>query len=133
MELMITVTIIGVLATIAIPKISGMIRKAQEGATIGRLASIRSAIGIYLADFDGVYPSDVTSLTVNGKYLKEIEATKLSPHHPKSASIINVASDSAFTDVGGYAYLNVSTDSNYGTLFVNCTHTDTKGSVWTTY
>jgi hypothetical protein len=37
------------------------------------------------------------------------------------------------TDGGGWAYNNVTTDSNLGNMVINCTHTDTKGSIWTGY
>ena len=39
----------------------------------------------------------------------------------------------AANDAGGWQYNNVSTDPDFGTLWVNCTHTDTKGSAWTSY
>ncbi len=130
---MMVVTIIGILATIAIPKITGAIRKANEGATIGRLLSIRSAIGIYSAEYGGVFPSNVSVLTLNNKYLKEIQSTKLSPYHQNNSAVLDLATTSGFDDASGYAYVNVATDPNFGTLFINCTHTDTKGSVWTTY
>ena len=45
-ELMIVVAIIGILAAIAIPKFSNLIRKSQEGAGKGNLGSIRSALSI---------------------------------------------------------------------------------------
>ncbi|MBI3552599.1 MAG: hypothetical protein HY077_18075, partial [Elusimicrobia bacterium] len=36
-------------------------------------------------------------------------------------------------DGAGWVYNNTITDPNLGTLWVNCTHTDTKGTTWTTY
>ena len=56
-ELMIVISILGVLATIAIPKFANLIRKSREGATKGNLGSIRSAITIYYANNEGVFPT----------------------------------------------------------------------------
>jgi len=37
------------------------------------------------------------------------------------------------SDFGGWIYDDVASDGNYGKVFVNCTHTETKGTVWTAY
>lgn len=50
--------------------------------------------------------------------------------HPESAA---VALGAAADDAGGWVYNNVGADARYGSVVVNCTHTDTKGSVWTEY
>jgi len=131
-ELMIVVAIIGILAAIAIPKFAELIRKSSEGASKGNLGSLRSALSIYYGDMEGVYPVTVASLTSNGKYLSAIPAAKAPNYHPDSA----VATAGLMTSVdgaGGWWYDNALTDPNAGTVMVNCTHTDTKGSVWTTY
>ena len=36
-------------------------------------------------------------------------------------------------DAGGLVYNIVAGDSNIGNMEINCTHTDTKGSSWTSY
>jgi prepilin-type N-terminal cleavage/methylation domain-containing protein len=54
-ELMIVVAIIGILASIAIPKFADLIRKSKEGATKGNLGSLRSALSIYYGDMEGTY------------------------------------------------------------------------------
>ena len=55
-ELMLVVAIIGLLAAIAIPKFADMIDRAKEAAIMGKLGSVRSAIGIYYSNNEGVYP-----------------------------------------------------------------------------
>ena len=130
-ELMIVVAIIGILAAIAIPKFAELIRKSNEGASKGNLGSIRSALSIYYGDMEGVYPDDPNSLTTNGKYLAAIPKSKAPNYHPDSSMFTN--GDGSPTDSGGWNYNNVVGDANFGTVFVNCTDTDTKGSVWTSY
>ncbi len=129
-ELMIVVAIIGILAAIAIPKFADLIRKSNEGATKGNLGAIRSALSIYYGDLEGQYPLNVDDLTQGGKYLSKIPKAKSPPYHPDVATFEN---SSAPGDLGGWLYSNVMTDANFGTLWVNCTHTDSKGKVWTVY
>ena len=130
-ELMIVVAIIGILAAIAIPKFASLIRKSSEGASKGNLGSIRSALSIYYGDMEGQYPNNLAALTVAGKYLSAVPPSKAPNYHPDSSTVREGASTA--NDGGGWNYDNLAADSNLGTLFVNCTHTDTKGSVWTTY
>ena len=132
-ELMIVVAIIGILAAIAIPKFAELIRKSNEGASKGNLGSIRSALSIYYGDMEGVYPTDVVALTQNGKYMTAIPKAKTPNFHPDSASVNQAATPVDDTKNGGWAYDNSNTDPNFGSLWVNCTHTDTKGSIWTGY
>ena len=129
-ELMIVVAIIGMLAAIAIPKFASLIRKSNEGASKGNLGSIRGALSIYYGDLEGQYPDDMASLTVSGKYLSSIPNAKSPNYHTDTSTTVNSATAS---DAGGWVYNNVQGNANLGTLWVNCTHTDTKGSVWTSY
>ena len=131
-ELMIVVAIIGILAAIAIPKFAELIRKSNEGATKGNLGAIRSALSIYYGDMEGYYPLNMASITTGGKYMSSIPKSKTPNYHPDTSATTNaslVGDDAA----GGWRYNNVTGDANYGTLWVNCTHTDTKNSAWTTY
>ncbi|HXT02418.1 MAG TPA: type II secretion system protein [Elusimicrobiota bacterium] len=134
-ELMIVVAIIGILAAIAVPKFADLIRKSTEGASKGNLGSIRSALSIYYGDMEGAYPSSITGLTVGGKYLSALPLAKTPNYHQDSGAETDgvLVVGSAITDAGGWSYNNVAGDSNVGSLAVNCTHTDTKGSVWTAY
>jgi len=59
---------------------------------------------------------------------------KTPSYHPDSsveadAVVATVSAD----DLGGWGYDNVTTDANIGNMLITCTHTDTKGTVWTTY
>ena len=136
-EMMIVVAIISILAAIAIPKFADLLRKSNEGATKGNLGYLRSALGIYYGDMEGYYPTQMLILTVNAKYMSgSIPVAKVPNYHADT----NSESDGTMAgfgvsvnDVGGWSYNNVSLDQNFGSLFVNCTHTDTKGTIWTSY
>jgi len=129
-ELMIVVAIIGILAAIAIPKFADLIRESKEGATKGNLGSIRSAMSIYYGDQQGVYPPEIYALTANGKYLSAIPSAQTPSYHATSSSEVD---GTAVTDTGMWFFDNVTTDPNYGTVLVDCTHTDSVGNDWNTY
>jgi prepilin-type N-terminal cleavage/methylation domain-containing protein len=131
-ELMIVVAIIGILAAIAIPKFAALIRKSGEGASKGNLGSIRSSLSIYYGDMEGQYPNKLVALTMNSKYLGTIPVAKTPSYHADSSTEVD-ATGVTTTDAGDWIFNNVTTDPNVGQLNVNCTNTDTKGSVWSSY
>ena len=133
-ELMIVVAIIGILAAIAIPKFAELIRKSGEGASKGNLGSIRSALSIYYGDMEGQYPTQIAGLTVAGKYLAVVPNAKTPNYHADTSGEVDgtLAVDDA-VNTGQWAYDNIIGDTNMGNMLVGCTHTDTKGTIWTTY
>ncbi len=132
-ELMIVVAIIGILAAIAIPKFAELIRKSSEGASRGNLGAIRSAMSIYYGDMEGQYPSDSAALTLSGKYMTSIPVSKTPNYHADTASMFQGSQAGGFQDLGGWIYDSAPGDQSYGSIWVDCTHTDTKGLAWTTY
>lgn len=157
-ELMITVSIIGILASIAIPKFADLIRKSREGTLKGNLGALRSALNIYYADMEGWYPeldcggSQCSSsgilayaLTVNGKYLATIPVPYIPDYHTNTADLQNPEFDISgpgyystyisYDGAGCTAWLYGAdyTQPTWGTVVVFCSHTDTKGTVWTSY
>jgi prepilin-type N-terminal cleavage/methylation domain-containing protein len=133
-ELMIVVAIIGILAAISIPKFAELIRKSGEGASKGNLGAIRSALSIYYGEMEGAYPDTLSGLTIAGKYLASVPAARTPSYHPDS----NGETDGALAvigaaDAGGWGYDNVIGDANFGNMLIACTHTDAKGSVWSSY
>ena len=71
-ELMIVVTIVGILATLAVPSYHAAIVKAKEGALRQDLFSLRDVIDQHRAD-KGKYPETLQSL-VSAGYLRRIPA-----------------------------------------------------------
>jgi len=132
-ELMIVVAIIGILAAIAIPKFAELIRKSSEGASKGNLGALRSAMSIYYGDMEGTYPATLSALTIGGKYLTVIPPAKAPNYHADASTIVLLTASANPTDVGAWYYNDQTTNANVGNVLVNCTHTDTKGTVWTGY
>ena len=131
-ELMIVVAIVGVLAAIAIPKFAQMMRKSGEATSKGNLGALRSALSIYYGDLEGTYPTALTGLTVSGKYLAVIPNAKTPNYHADTS----VEVDNAIGNVGNtgaWLFNNIPTDTNFGQVNVNCTDTDTKSNVWSSY
>lgn len=129
-SLVFSMTVCALFGTIAINKFRGLTRMGSEGASRGNLGAIRSALSIYYGDTAGVYPSSLNSLTEGGKYLREIPMAIVPYYHRDSSKVTfgKVPDDS-----GGWVYDNDPKDKDFGLVFVNCTHTDTKGSSWNSY
>ncbi len=150
-ELMIVVAIVGILAAIAVPKFADLVRKANEGATKGNLGAIRSAVTIYYAEQSGVFPNpsvDGTDATfgslggtltmVNGMFLSKMPNSNCPPYHPASNSTtIAWGSATDLTVPGGWGYQVSLTPAagqqSTGSVWVNCTHTDSYTTVWGGY
>ena len=132
-ELMIVVAIIGILAAIAIPKFAELIRKSSEGASKGNLGALRSAMSIYYGDMEGSYPANVSALTIGGKYLTVVPPAKAPNYHADGSAVVLMSAAATPSDAGGWWYNDTIGDANVGNVLVNCTHTDTKGTVWTGY
>ncbi|HRY29097.1 MAG TPA: prepilin-type N-terminal cleavage/methylation domain-containing protein [Elusimicrobiota bacterium] len=141
-ELMIVVAIVGVLAAIALPKFADLVRKSKEAATKGTLGSVRSAISIYYANMEGTYPGDdLTCLTVDSKYLREIPAATVPGQHDTSPVVetndtLGMAA-LLMMDNGRWKYWNWTMGApagqkTQGDFWIGCTHTETKGTVWST-
>lgn len=118
------------LVGVAIPKFRELTRKGKEGASRGNVSAIRHANSIYYGDMAGVYPSSLDSLTRDGKYLRNIPLAIFPYYHRDSAKVtVGKVPD----DSGGWLYDNDPKDKDFGMVFFNCTHTDTKGSSWHSY
>ena len=129
-ELVIVVAIIGILSAVAATKYGEAMRHADEGALLGDLGAIRSALHIYYSDCDGAYPTDLSALAANSRRINALPAALVPPYHTASAAVKN---GSSADDAGGWVYNNASGDSNFGSLLINCTHTDSKGRTWSAY
>jgi len=151
-ELMIVVAIVGILAAIAIPKFADLVRKANEGATKGNLGALRSSVTIYYAEQSGTWPnptasgSDITAgslgytlITNNGMFLSKMPYANCPPYHvPTNVATIAVGSANEAGGTGGQWGYQVNLIPAAGTLstgsvWVNCTHTDSYTTTWGTY
>lgn len=131
-ELMIVVTIMGILAMVCMPRFTALIRKANEGSSKGNLGALRSSLSIYYSDMDGQYPSDLGALTVGGKYLQAFPVAKV-PNYHADATTVAAWNGGLGDDSGGWAYDAAPGDPQQGSVLVNCLHTDSRGVLWTSY
>lgn len=145
-ELMIVVAIIGLLAAIAVPKFADMVRRGKESAARGQLGAVRSAISIYYADNEGVFPTVplgfdrtelIQTLTAQTKYLQRWVPLLVPTHHRATFTIDQVAHDDFFAidpicDVE-FVYVANRAASAWGKIAIECYHTDVKGSIWSTF
>lgn len=132
---MIVVAIIGILAAVATGKFSNLVTKSKEAKIKSSLAALRSGLSIYYSD-NQAYPSDLTvGLATNGKYLASIPLAEVpsvedqgNPGHGSGNAVAALVDDSA---TGQWAYLF--TANGECPVYVNCTHHDTRGEIWTTH
>ncbi|MBI4060116.1 MAG: type II secretion system protein [Elusimicrobia bacterium] len=152
-ELMIVVAIIGILAAVALPKFSDLLRKSHEGRVKSSLGAFRSALTIYYGDLEGVYPADLNSLTVGGKYISAIPSARIPDYHPGTVVVRHNDNTDPFGCGSGYVldtgeWIYWSDDGSLcggtsppagqrrrlqGELWIACSHTDTRGVAWTNY
>ena len=131
-ELLIVMTVIGILAAVAIPQFSGLINKSKEASTKGHLGDLRSAVQLYYGNNDGYYPTDGLAVIVP-KYLSAIPVAKLPGYAQDSNTVHTGNSATAVDGSGGWAYNNTREDSQWGELHVNCSGTDASHRQWTEY
>ena len=112
---------------------------SNEGAAKGALGALRSALSIYYGDTEGRYPGSLAELTVGGKYLTKIPRIQVASHKETDAvTIITKAADAAaikskLKDTGGWAYVSDPKSPMFGTVVVDCTHSDSRGMAWPDY
>jgi len=140
---MLVVAIISLLAAIAIPKFADMIIKAKEAAVLGKLASVRSAALIYYADnleIVNVFSTYVTAWHTFDylvpKYIEKIPSIKhpTVSEHPEGNGVSTVVSDALWTGMGWpYTWDSMGGQRALPRIFINCTHTNSRGVTWSTF
>jgi type II secretory pathway pseudopilin PulG len=137
---MIVVAIIGLLAAVAIPKFAEMVRKAKEGNTKGNLGAVRGALSIYYSSMEGWYPvgpagnpSPLLTNTLTPKYMSVLPKIELANYHFVTNLVSNVTA-ATVNDSGEWMYDGAGpADLQWGQIWIDCTHTDTKGDLWSAF
>ena len=70
-ELLIVALILGVLAAIAIPRMSHSAQTAKQNACAANIDLMNSQIELYAADHDGIYPSSLSTIASDTNYFPE--------------------------------------------------------------
>lgn len=111
------------------PSYSGLFRKSAEGVMKGNLGLLRLAFNGYRAERSENPPS--LEALVESKHLAELPRLwpKQSgiPHAREAGTIL--LPDGIPTDSGKWAYAIGSSTP----IFIDCTHTDTRGNAWASY
>lgn len=133
-ELVIVVVIIGIVAAIAIPRMSRGAAGANDSALTGNLAVLRKAIDLYAAEHGGSFPADatafVTALTsktnadgtttgtpIYGPYIRVIPPMTAGNPTTKNSNAVSTTAG----NTGGWLY-----DATAGTVKANLDATDVK-------
>lgn len=133
--------VLGIMAAIMIPRFSNLGSRAAEGGTKGRLGMIRSGLSIYYGDTEGNYPPNLDALVP--KYLPAIEppgvpsmpgATGVELYGPEVCADAKGGIDPAkLRNTGKWGYVVAPKAPCDGSVFVDSTQPDTKGTPWYTY
>ena len=124
-ELMIVVAIIGVLAAITIPRFGVLARKGEEGSTKGKMGAIRSALIIYNAKNEGIWPDDLSAMVPD--YLNAVPAVDLGAYFAPSSNVDTLPAELNNND-GDWSY-----DNTGGLVWVDCNSLDTRKEVISTW
>jgi len=139
------VAIVGIIAAIAIPRFASLSAKAKEGAAKGALGSLRAGVSLYYGDHEGQYPATLDALVP--KYVQSLPAPALA-RHPGATGYEPYGPEACLTqpgqpggaldasklrDTGKWGYVADPKSPCGGMVFVDCTHTDSKGNSWHGY
>ena len=136
MELLIVAAIIGLLAAVAIPKYGELLEKANLGATLGNLASLRSAVSIYYGSYM-VYPGTMDPrsqpkmdeiITGGMPFVKSHYPPPPNSPFGDAVTVANTSGALPASMGAGWFYCN-----SDGTVYVNSTAKDIKGNPYTSY
>lgn len=120
----------GLLLAIVWPMFHDLVRKSAEGANKGNLGAMRQLLQDYQKSHDGQSPQNLDDIIRPDAKIPSLWSYKAGTHHEKSAKWRLVTSTDS-TDTGEWAYrLDASTG---GHVYIDCTHTDTRGNVWSAY
>ena len=140
LELVIVVVIIGIIAAIAIPRMSRGTAGASDSAVAGDLAVLRNAIDLFAAEHGGKFPTlanvedQLTQYTddsnttapvatkdndhIYGPYLREVPPLPVGTNKGKTTFTDTAPGDTA-ADAGWYY------DEDTGEIRANCTNSET--------
>lgn len=125
---------VALLAAIAAPGFSGLFRKSAEGSIRGGVGVLRLAVDRFRREH-GRAPDSLESLVDQGALagIPELWPRFSGVPHEKTKEVRVVAGREP-ADTGAWAYVVAAGSPTLdGAVFIDCTHTDTKGSSWSAY
>lgn len=129
----------GRLGALVDPKVVEQLkRRKAEGLVKGRLGDIRQALIRYKRDM-GKFPKKIKALVKGGRYLRVVPFAMLSEHErSRKVRVLKEVKDQAaldaqVKDTGQWLYVADPESDFFGTVKVDCTHTDSRGMRWNGY
>ena len=144
LEMMLVVVIIGLVAAIAIPRLSRGAAGAADSALAGNLAVLRDAVDRYSTEHNGTYPTVAAFSNQLSQYSSLGGATAASKTdgnyaygpYLRKVPALPVGANKGNTGIGASAGTGVGWiyDAATGNISASCTtETDTAGVLYTTY
>ncbi len=132
---MVVVAIVGILAALAIPKYGELIEKANLGATLGNLSSLRSAVSIYyglhIKNPSSIDPHDdpafAECIGSDVPYVKAVYPSHASPRG-NTVTVSAVRGEGPVSAGTGWFFNRMG-----GKVYINSTETDIKGNIYSKY
>ena len=103
--------------------------------TLGQLSVLRGALEVYKED-QGRFPLALDTLVrPDGKYLMKgsFPRVRMFLDRPHKDGLSSIYYGRQSNDAGGWIYDNEKGSPTFGRVWVNCTHTDHRGSAWGSY
>ena len=125
-EHLITLTVVAIALAIAVPAVA---RARERARNLRALQELRAALARYDAATKTRGPGELSEL-VRGGYLASIPAVSVMGRHARSARVREVG---VTDDSGGWTYSNWPGAARQGEVWINCTHTDSRGKSWDSY
>lgn len=129
-----------------------LMTKSADAYTKAHLGSVRSATLIYFGDHEGEYPPDLETLqqaAANGsQYLAALPQAQTKEHGktdgweryggeacgaPTAKRYKSELNPAALRDTGRWGYVADKASACWGQVFVDCTHSDSRGKPWHSY
>jgi len=130
-ELMIVVTIIGILLTILLPRVGMLIDRSREKTTHKNLQNIQAAVNAYcIRETKDQYPtSDAEFEAILSEYFDSRPAAllKRSAAHADEDKAV-VAETAGIDNTGGWLLVTGPTSDQCGKVFINSQELDTVGN-----
>lgn len=119
---------LGFLLSLALPGFQSLLRVHCEGAAKGNLGALRSGLDFYRRQ-DGRHPSSLEALADPRLMASPLPRARLRAHRTSPFVTYGAQPD----DAGGWLYDNAPESAGFGTLRINCTHTDYRRAAWNSY
>ena len=131
-EIMIVLAIVGLLVAVAVPKYGNLLEKANLGATLGNLSSLRSSVSIYYAtslqlpnSIDPAECADMSNVVSGGVPFVKAKTPRLNPPYGNEVTV----GDTIPSTMGSGWYYS----PKGGDVRINSTALDMKGVAYTHY